>query len=122
MGKVTDKPDGLPSGNTVDATTLEDEIDSAYLSLRCSEVKIDEPPALGERVTYVVYGKVVGIGLEERKDGELRPKRVIQITGAHKPGKRPTVDPDQSPLFSVVTDSDGFTTTGDDEDGFGDDE
>lgn len=109
MAKITDKPDGLPTGNTIDATLLGDEIDSAYLSLRCTNIKVDEPPALGESVTYVIYGKVIGTGVEEHKDGELRLKRTIQVTGAHKPGKRPTVNPDQSPLFSAVTDSDGYT-------------
>ncbi len=108
MAKITDKPDGLPTGNDVDPTLLEDEIDSAYVSFRCTNVKIETPPDLGETVTFVVYGKVVATGLEEHKDGELRPKRTIQVTGAHKPGKRPVVDPDsdQTPLFSVVTDAD----------------
>lgn len=113
MAKNTDKPSGLPTGNDVDPTLLEEDIDSAYISFRSTGVKVDDPLELGERVTYVVYGRVIATGVEEHKDGELRQKRTIQVTGAHKPGKRPTVDPDQSPLFSVVTDSDGTRTEGD---------
>lgn len=112
MSKNTEKPAGLPTGNDVDPTLLEEDIDSAYISFRCTNVKVDDPLELGERVTYVVYGRVIATGVEEHKDGELRQKRTIQVTGAHKPGKRPTVDPDQSPLFSVVTDPDGTSIEG----------
>lgn len=117
MGK-TEKPTNLPSGNTVDATLLEDELDVAYITLSSTNVKIENPPALGESITLVIHGKCTEAGDKENKDGEIRPKRVITVTSAHKPGKRPVEDPDQTSIFSVVTDEDqdGAIVT-DDEDG-----
>lgn len=115
MSKIVDKPAGLPTGNTVDPTILADDVDTAYLSFQCDNVKVENPPELGDQVTYVVYGKVIKTSLAENKDGEIRPLRTIRIVDAHPPGKRPTKDPNQAPLFSVVTDQNGTATDGGDE-------
>lgn len=112
MAKISDKPDGLPTGNTIDATLLTDEIDTSYVSFQCDNVKIENPPELGESVTFMVHGKVVETKLKENKDGEIRPHRTIRIHDAHAPGKRPTKDPNQSPLFAVVSDATGTRTEG----------
>lgn len=109
MGKTT-KPVGLPSGNTVDATTLDEDLDIAYVSLSATNVKIDNPPELGESVTYVIHGKCTAVGEKENKDGEIRNVRTITVGSAHRPGKRPVADPAQGSIFSVVTDEDGTRT------------
>lgn len=116
MGIVTEKPEGLDSGDDVTPTTLAEELDIAYISLSATNVKIETPPDLGDSITLVIHGKCTEAGEKEAKDGEIRPKRVITVTSAHHPGRRPVADPNQGSMFSISTDADG-TTIVDDEDG-----
>lgn len=107
MTIVKDKPDNLPTGNDVDPTPLAEEIDVAYLSFQAKNVKVEDPPELGDSVTFVVYGKCIEVGDKENEDGEIRPKRVIKVTSAHKPGKRPVTDPAQGSILTIVADKHG---------------
>lgn len=120
MAKVTDKPAGLPSGNDVDATTLAEELDVAYIGLSATNIKIETPPELGENITLMIHGKCTAAGEKEMKDGEIRNVRTITVTSAHKPGKRPVEDPNQGSMFAVVSDESG--TTVDAETGDGDED
>lgn len=122
MSKNTEKPAGLPTGNTVDATLLEEDIDSAYISFQATNIKLENPPQRGDSGMLIVHWKCKKDATEEQEDGEIRKKRVLKVTDVHWPGKRPTSDPDQEPLFSAVTDASGTRFEGAEEGGDGDED
>lgn len=113
MAEITEKPAGLPSGNTVDPTLLEEELNQAYISFQATGIKLE----LGDTLTLIVHGKCVEAGDKEAKDGEIRPKRVISVLSVHKPGKRPETDPAQGSIFSIVSDENGTSLAADDDGG-----
>lgn len=101
------KPTDLPSGDDVEPTTLADELDVAYISFSATGIKIETPPELGDTIILMVHGRCTFSGDQEQKDGEIRPKRVITVTSAHHPGRRPVEDPNQGSMFTVTSDEDG---------------
>lgn len=106
MALITDKPQGLPSGNALD--DIPDDILSApaaYLSFGSSPNALDEPPELGDIKTYIVRAKCVGQSCSERQDGELRYGRRLSIIGCWEAGKQPpNSDEDQPGLFDEAGD------------------
>lgn len=106
MALITDKPQGLPSGNALD--DIPDDILSApaaYLSFGSSPNAMDEPPELGDIKTYIVRAKCVGQSCSERQDGELRYGRRLSIVGCWEAGKQPpSTDEDQPGLFDEAGD------------------
>lgn len=106
MGLITDKPEGLPSGNALDDLP-EDllSVPAAYLSFGSSPAAMDEPPELGDIKTYIVRAKCVGQSCSERQDGELRYGRRLTIIGVWESGKQPPNTDDQQPgLFDESSD------------------
>jgi hypothetical protein len=121
MALITDKeaPPDVPTTNELaDIDTGEDETPPAYLSFGGSPAPLDEPPEVGDVRTYIVRARCTGEhGPIERKDGEMRYTRTMQIQSCHEQGKKPPGDGNQDALFdrNSVENGDTETDGGDDE-------
>lgn len=102
MALITDKeaPDDVPTTNALDnIDTGEEEIPPAYVSFGQSPAALDEPPEVGDVRTYVVRARCTGEhGPIERKDGEMRYTRTMQIQWCHEQVKKVS-DGNQHALF-----------------------
>jgi|GEM_PF-6801127 len=105
MTIITDKPRGLPSGNDLDSVVDPDANDTppAYLSFGGSPYALDEPPAVGEKRTYIVRVECTGASESVRHDGEHRYGRKLSILWAVQKGtaEPPDPDADQMSLYSA---------------------
>jgi hypothetical protein len=103
MALITDKeaPPDIPTTDALaDIDTGQDETPPAYLSFGQSPAALDEPPEVGEVRTYIVRARCTGEhGPIERKDGEMRYTRTMQIQWCHEQGKKPPADGNQPGLF-----------------------
>ena len=125
MAIVTDKPEGLHSGNDLDYVIDPDANDAepAYLSFGSTPAAMSNPPEVGQKRTYIVRVECTGQSESVRTDGEHRYGRKLSILWAVQKGKAEPPDPDgdQPALF----DEDGEVSpeaTDDDDDQAADDE
>ncbi|MGV0627181.1 hypothetical protein [Mycolicibacter minnesotensis] len=111
MSLVTDKPDGLHSGNDLDYVIDPDDNDAepAYLSFGSTPAAMSNPPEVGEKRTYIVRVECTGQSESVRTDGEHRYGRKLSILWAVEKGKAEPPDPDadQPSLFDDEHDEDG---------------
>lgn len=99
---ITDKPEDLPSTNALD--DVEDpspavEIPPAYLSFGTTPCAIENPPADGDLVYYMVRARCTGEhGPVTRSDGEKRYKRDLKIQAIWLPDEdEPELEPEPAP-------------------------
>jgi len=113
MALVTDKPDGMPSGNDLDRVEIVDHtgIPPAYLRFGTSPAALDDPPAIGDVRTYIVLARCTEEhGPIERRDGELRYMRTLVVQACWESGKPPppATDEAQPALFDSSDDLSEF--------------
>lgn len=103
MTLVTEKPDGLHSGNDLDYIADPDANDAepAYLSFGSTPAALSDPPEVGQVRTYIVRVECTGQSESVRTDGEHRYGRKLSILWAVQKGKAEPPDPDadQPSLF-----------------------
>ncbi|SRX93587.1 hypothetical protein MSP7336_01826 [Mycobacterium shimoidei] len=117
MALVTDKPEGLSSGNDLDDIPDDPTTPAAYLSFGQTPYALDNPPAIGEKRTYVVRVECTGESESVRNDGEHRYGRKLNILWAVGEGQPKPPDPsDEQPgLFDDDGDQDDETDVDDEE-------
>lgn len=109
MTLVTDKPDGLHSGNDLDYVIDPDADDTppAYLSFGSTPAAYANPPTVGETRTYIVRVTCTGTSESVRTDGEHRYGRKLSILWAVEKGKAEPPDPDGDQPSLFDDDEDG---------------
>lgn len=121
MALVTDReaPPDVETTNALDNLDLNDNTaQPAYLSFGQTPYALDNPPAIGEKRTYVVRVETTGQSESVRQDGEHRYGRKLNILWAVGEGQPKPPDPsDQQPgLFDEDgEDQDEFSELDDDE-------
>ena len=102
MSLIDQKPSDLPSTNALD--DIEDpapavEIPPAYLSFGTTPCAIENPPADGDLVYYMVRARCTGEhGPVTRSDGEKRYKRDLKIQAIWLPDEdEPELEPEPAP-------------------------
>jgi hypothetical protein len=116
MALITEQPTDLPEASPLLDPQL-DETPPAYLAFGATPCGIEEPPELGDVRTYIVRARCTAEhGPIERKDGEMRYTRTMQIQYCYEEGKPkpPDADEEQPGLFDHGEDED---STDEDEDG-----
>lgn len=102
MALITEQPQDLPTTNALDDIP-DDLLDTpaAYLTFGSTPCAMEEPPAVGDVRTFIVRARCTAEhGPIERKDGEMRYTRTLQIQAAWEAGKQPpNTDEDQPGLF-----------------------
>jgi hypothetical protein len=87
---ITDKPEDLPSTNQldeIDDDLLGGTVPPAYLSFGMTPCAIENPPADGDLVYFMVRARCTGEhGPVTRSDGEKRYKRDLKIQAIWLPG------------------------------------
>jgi len=124
MALITDKeapPDVLTTDalDAVRADLAAEDQPPAYLSFGQSTAALDDPPEVGDVRTYIVRARCTGEhGPIERKDGEMRYTRTLQIQWCHEQGKPkpPDADEDQPALFDHGDDKEADSEVDDDDD------
>ena len=119
MAEVKDKPAGLPSGNDLDKIdTGDDHVDTggAYIGFRSANIKLEDPPEIGDTGVVMVKYECVGDGRKKAADGELRDTRALKVLSAWKPGTKPNGgDPNQTELYPTDPVTGGPTDDADDD-------
>lgn len=99
----------------------------AYVGFRATNIKLEDPPEIGDEMTLIVKVQCVGDGRQVMADGELRPKRALKVEWCGPVGSTPPADP-QTGMFDksgAITpeaagaaddDNDGEIEDADDED------
>lgn len=109
MSLVTDRkaPADVPVSSDTLASLPDDVFDTppAYLTFSASPAPMETPPAFGDTIVYMVRAKCVAEhGPIERKDGEQRYTRTMQLQAVWLPGQQPpTADDDEQPAL-IATD------------------
>ncbi len=113
MALITDNeaPPDVPTTDALDevrADLAAEEVPAAYLSFGQSPAALDDPPEVGDVRTYIVRARCTGEhGPIERKDGEMRYTRTLQIQWCYEQGKTPpNTDEAQPGLFDHGDDED----------------
>lgn len=105
MAEITEKPNGLPSGNDLDKiadpAVVDGQESTAYITLASTNIRISKPPKITDEGTLLIRWRCTGDGHKLQKDGELRPKRTLDVLAAWWPGERPIDDPNQPALFDT---------------------
>lgn len=128
MSIVTDKPEGLPSGNALDKFK-EDGVDTGTgvsFTFGKRTIGVGTVPEMDDTFLMILKVKVTGDGNKRNAKGELVPRRDLTIIAGWEPGKKPlSEDPNQPGLYEIDPvngapepdeDDDDQVDTGDDED------
>ncbi|OCB56169.1 hypothetical protein A5722_14840 [Mycobacterium vulneris] len=107
MGVDTTKASDHPSTNELDKHG-DNSVDTggAYIGFRATNMKLENPPEIGDSLTLVVRVKCIGDGHQLMADGELRPKRSLKVEWVGPAGSKPPTDQVQTGMF----DKDGQVT------------
>lgn len=115
MSNITEKPTGLPTGNTIDPDPLV-ETDGAYIGFRSTNIRLENPPEIGDTRVLMARVECIGDGHKKMADGELRDTRALKVLAVWEPGKKPAdQDPNQPGLYEI--DGHGHPLEDDSEDG-----
>lgn len=119
MGVDTTTAADHKSTNELDK--YDDSVDTggAYLGFRANNIKLENPPEIGDELTLVVKVKCIGDGHQLMADGELRPKRALKVEWCGPAGSKPPTEQTQTGMFDQsgnVTPQAAGEDDGDDED------
>ncbi|MEB3035265.1 hypothetical protein, partial [[Mycobacterium] nativiensis] len=92
------------------------DIPPAYLSFGSTPGPMEEPPAVGEKRTYIVRVECTGTSESVRSDGEHRFGRKLTILWAVPKGESEPPDPDADQPALFDEDGEVSADAGDDED------
>jgi hypothetical protein len=92
---VTDKPEELKPQNDLDDIVDPDAPPpDAYLALGTTPAALRNPPAVGEKRTYIVRVECTGERKKKRDDGEMRYTRDMNVLWAVPEGTEKPADPE----------------------------
>ena len=73
----------------------------AYIGFRATNMKLENPPKIGDELTLVVKVKCIGDGHQLMADGELRPKRSLKVEWVGPAGSKPPTAQTQAGMFDT---------------------
>lgn len=98
MGKVTDPPADIKSTNALDGVdTGKVDTGGSYIGFRATNIKLEDPPEIGDTGRLVVQYKCVGDGRREAADGELRDTRSLKVIAVWPAGGKPPAHVTEQP-------------------------
>lgn len=102
MGVDTTKASDHKSTNDLDKHD-DGSVDTggAYIGLRATNMKIENPPDIGDHLTLVIKTKCIGDGHQLMADGELRPKRTLKVEWVGPAGSKPPTEQTQTGMFDT---------------------
>jgi hypothetical protein len=95
------------------------DIGGAYIGFRATNIKLEDPPEIGDELTLVVKVECIGDGHQKMADGELRDRRSLKVLWVGPVGSKPPEDP-QTGVFdrdgTITPQAAGADSESDDED------